>query len=543
MGLQNVAELLTREPRPETMASAAKGTKAQGNNINERHSCKCGICDACTEPPRPPTPTCHHVACHSQRECTIFPGHKPAQFVHPDNRGTAKIAWLPTNFWAEEAPAQSEQVSQIKSSFKLDEDRELITSVTSAVQSGMKALQRRNVNQVRQWKTRRCLDIGEDLFKAGLLSKESPLFNIISAHFDGNSSSDSSSSSNSRPSSSSNDGEDEQILRFQALLICSTKVDKMVSDGEITEEQKPQVLVKQVEKVLQALDNKPKGKKSDKHRPKNAYPAHAQFRDERMEPAKARAARSIRAAAHGSEPTIRSRLSGEVWNASPTKPVSQDDDNLDSKANFSSSTETISDPDHERDNKQDANDDIIAFLSAMNNRSSSSAPDSNVASRQVRSEPKTIQGISNPGSERDEKQDTIDEVIAFLSAMGRTASFLATQSNVSRSQVAFQSAAVQDIADPNSENDDRKRRDVTEDKTKARSMPVRNLLDADSEADKTYSYDEQPKSKPVGEETGIFDRQPKTKPGGDSSHHADDDDDDDSDDEEVILFKGRRRRF
>ncbi|KAM7206568.1 hypothetical protein V8F20_002694 [Naviculisporaceae sp. PSN 640] len=524
MGLQTVAVAPSGELRQETMASAAEGTKAQGNNNNKKqHSCKCGICDACTETPSPPPPTCHHVACHSQRECTIFRGHEPARFVHPDNRRTAKLAWLPNHFWAKEAPAQSEQVSLIKATFKLDEDRELITSITSAVVSGIRSLERQDANRTRQWKSRRFLDIGEDLFKAELLTKDFPLYDLVSSHFDGDS-----PSAPLAPSSSNDDedDEDEAMLRFQALLICSTRVDKMVSEGEITEEQKPQVLFEQVEKVLRGLGKKPKGNKvAGKNRPTSNRPAHAQFRDERLEMAKARAARSVRPAAHGSEPKVRSRLSGEVWNASPTKPASRDDDMVDCDAKVLSASKNVSDPVSERDNKQDATDDIIGYLSAMGKTASYSGPES----------------IPNPKSERDDKQGGIGDIIAFLSAMGTSASYSAPESKASDSQVMFRPATVETVVE-REESDNRQGHVPSNDKTKRSSTIVSERSGADPNSDNANSLNGQPKSSQVvALETAIPNQQSKPKPGGETSRHADQNDD--SDEEEVILFKGRRRRY
>ncbi|KAM7187308.1 hypothetical protein V8F33_011298 [Rhypophila sp. PSN 637] len=331
-GVTDVATLATESTTAQSKGpDSAAGGDTQGTITNKqpRHSCKCGICDACTAPSSPePALVCHHVACVSLEDCTILPGYKPYRFVNPDNRRTARISWLPSNFWSKTGQlTPSEQVSRIASSFELESDQELISDMTAIIRGGMSELAHKENRRFHQRSVERTLENMEGLLKAGLLDERSPFYDLFASRIN--------QETGSAPSTSSQDAQDQNdedglpMRRFQLIMHVMAEVDRMVADGRITEAEKEQTMLEFFTKAMTAFDesdglNQFEGKPKSKTRTQpwvdrwtNFQTARVQSSKEMAELEMARRTSGIPMAAYGREPKIRSRLASEVWTADP----------------------------------------------------------------------------------------------------------------------------------------------------------------------------------------------------------------------------------
>lgn len=219
------------------------------------------------------------------------------------------------------------------SSFKLDEDRELINTITTSIQSGMRALHRQQVRRFHKKSADRAFDNAEALFKAGLLSKQSPHYDAAASACADESASTSGSSSASSPSSVPPRAayaapvydQNLEILRFQTLVASMDKVTKMISDGEIAAEEQPNAFLEVYQQDLDNLEEQIREKKEAEERAKARAKAKAdawnQSRKDKLQMAMTREMNSVQSAAYGRVPKVRSGLSGEVWNASPPRPT------------------------------------------------------------------------------------------------------------------------------------------------------------------------------------------------------------------------------
>ncbi|KAK4210158.1 hypothetical protein QBC37DRAFT_448808 [Rhypophila decipiens] len=330
LGLTDVATLATESTAAQSTGSdsAAGGdTQSTITNKQPRHSCKCGICDSCTAPSsQEPALVCHHVACVSLEDCTILPGYKPYRFVNPDNRRTARISWLPTNFWSKTGQlTPSEQVSQIASSFDLENDQELISDMTAIIRDSMSSLAHRENRRFQQRSVERTLENMEGLLKAGLLDERSPFYDLFASRI--NQKSGSAPSTSSQDAQDQNDEDDVPMHRFQLIMNVMAEVDRMVADGRITEAEKEQTMLEFFTKAMTAFDesnglNQFAGKPKTRTQPwvdkwTNAQTARVQSGKEMAELEMARRTSGIPMAAYGREPKIRSRLASEVWAANP----------------------------------------------------------------------------------------------------------------------------------------------------------------------------------------------------------------------------------
>ncbi|KAM7214759.1 hypothetical protein V8F06_009831 [Rhypophila decipiens] len=330
LGLTDGATLATESTTAHSTGSdsAAGGdTQSTITKKQPRHSCKCGICDACTAPSSPePALVCHHVACVSLEDCTILPGYKPYRFVNPDNRRTARISWLPTNFWSKTGQlTPSEQVSRIASSFELENDQELISDMTAIIRDSMSSLTHRENRRFQQRSVERTLENMEGLLKAGLLDERSPFYDLFASRI--NQESGSAPSTSSQDAQDQNDEDDMPMRRFQLIMNVMAEVDKMVADGRITEAEKEQTMLEFFTKAMTAFDesnglNQFAGKPKTRTQPwvdkwTNAQTARVQSSKEMAELEMARRTSGIPMAAYGREPKIRSRLASEVWTADP----------------------------------------------------------------------------------------------------------------------------------------------------------------------------------------------------------------------------------